>query len=55
MWWFRYQQYMESVLEVADNFQEVKEVESRYKTLKSTNDDLKARLQQASQKAEDAR
>eukprot|EP00884_Botryococcus_braunii_P015624 jgi/Botrbrau1/2745/Bobra.0164s0025.1 len=46
---------MEGVLEDADSFQEVQDVIARYETLKATNDDLKASLQQASRKAEEAR
>ncbi len=37
----RYQHFLESVLEVADEYQEVSDLLMRHATLKATNTDLK--------------
>lgn len=50
-----YQRYLESVLEVADEYQEVQDLLLRHATLQATNDDLRAHQQRCSQEAEDIR
>jgi flagellar motility protein MotE (MotC chaperone) len=51
----RYQRYLESVLEVADEYQEVQDLLLRHATLQATNDDLRAHQQRCSKEAEDIR
>lgn len=51
----RYQRYLEGVLEVADEYQEVQDLLLRHATLQATNDDLRAHQQRCSKEAEDIR
>jgi hypothetical protein len=51
----RYQRYLESVLEVADEYQEVQDLLMRHANLQATNDDLRAHQQRCSKEAEDIR
>ena len=51
----RYQHYLEAVLEVADEYQEVSDLLLRHATLQATNDDLRAHQQRCSTEAEDIR
>lgn len=52
---FSYQHYLEAVLEVADEYQEVQDLLLRHATLQATNDDLRAHQQRCSKDAEDIR
>lgn len=51
----RYQRYLEGVLEVADEYQEVQDLLLRHATLQATNDDLRAHQQRCSGEAESIR
>lgn len=51
----RYQQYLESVLEVADEYQEVSDLLLRHATLSATNADLKDHQRRCSELAEKVR
>jgi hypothetical protein len=48
----RYQHYLESVLEVADEYQEVADLLLRHATLSATNADLKDHQRKCSELAE---
>ncbi|GFH33122.1 modifier of inner arms 2 protein, partial [Haematococcus lacustris] len=51
----RYQHYLESVLEAADEYQEVADLLLRHATLKATNSDLKEHQRKCSELAEGIR
>lgn len=51
----RYQRYLESVLEVADEYQEIQDLLMRHATLQATNDDLRHHQRQSAAEAEEVR
>lgn len=53
--YLRYQRYLESVLEVADEYQEIQDLLLRHATLQATNDDLRKHQQQSAAEAEETR
>lgn len=51
----RYQHYLESVLEVAEDYQEIQDLLRRHATLQATNDHLRKHQQQSAAEAEEIR
>eukprot|EP00878_Enallax_costatus_P033539 GHUV01037037.1.p1 GENE.GHUV01037037.1~~GHUV01037037.1.p1 ORF type:complete len:111 (-),score=40.94 GHUV01037037.1:855-1187(-) len=48
----RYQRYLESVLEVAEDYQEIQDLLARHATLQATNDHLRQHQQESAAEAE---
>lgn len=51
----RYQRYLESVLEVAEDYQEIQDLLARHATLQATNDHLRQHQQESAAEAEHIR